>query len=380
MTFTQPASRRPSSRPAGVLIQLCGFSLRGFVRVLLLTLIGGACNVSFADPPDGQAAEVAPAVALGRVGGYDADWGVLVRRSQAASVKIYGAGGGGLVAYQSGFLVSPVGHVATAWSHVLDVDPIVVLDDGRRFEAEIVGFEPRLELAVLKVDADDLPYLELAEELPQVAEPILAVSNLFGIASGDEPASVMQGTVSAITRLDARRGTFKTPYSGAVLIVDLVANNPGAAGGAVISPEGLAIGMLGKELRDSAAGVWLNYALPSSSLREAIGNIVAGRDLVVTDPTTPLLPRDRSHHPMGLGLNLVPDVLENTPAYVDRVTPGSPAARADVRPDDLILLVGNTRIDGQRTLAETLRRIDRRDRVVLTLQRGARIVSAELEP
>lgn len=311
---------------------------------------------------------------------YEPKLGGLSRRAQAAAVKIYGAGGGGLVAYQSGFLVSPIGHVATVWSHVLDVEPIVVLDDGRRFNSKIVGFEPRLELAVLKIEATELPYLELAAGLPEVADPVLAISNLFGIAAGGEPASVMQGGISAITRLDARRGTFKTAYSGTVLILDLVANNPGAAGGAVVGADGQAVGMLGKELRDAAAGVWLNYALPSQSLREAIGDIVAGRAVVAADDSQPMLPRDRAHDPRTLGVGLIPDVLENTPAFVDRVVPGSAAARADLRPDDLILLIGNIRIDGQRTLKETLRRIDRRDPVILTLQRGARILTAELDP
>lgn len=324
---------------------------------------------------------VAATVRPSSLSAAEADSGflTLVRRAQQSAVKVYGAGGGGLAAYQSGFLVSPEGHIATAWSHVLDVEPVVVLDDGRRFEATIVGFEPQLELAVLKIEADGLPFLKLAEEMPEIAEPVLAVSNLFGIAAGDEPASVLQGHVSAITRLDARRGTFKTPYSGEVLILDLIANNPGAAGGAVVGTDGRAVGMLGKELRDASAGVWLNYALPSSVLREVVGNIVAGR-AVVTPKETTLLPRDRSHNPEALGLSLIPDVLESTPAFVDRVVAGTPAARADLRPDDLILLVGNTRIDSQRTLLETLRAIDRRDSVVMTVQRGTRIVSVTLDP
>src|SRR6056297_3021758 len=92
-----------------------------------------------------------------------------VRDAQERVVKIYGAGGlAGLEAYQSGFLVSPEGHVATAWSYVLDVDPIVVLDDGRRFESTIVGFEPSLELAVLKIEASGVPFFRFsAETKPQ---------------------------------------------------------------------------------------------------------------------------------------------------------------------------------------------------------------------
>ena len=302
--------------------------------------------------------------------------------AQSRVVKIYGAGGiAGLEAYQSGFLVSPDGHVATAWSYVLDVEPIIVLDDGRRFESSIVGFEPSLELAVLKIDASDLPFFRIrSESESQWGDPVLAVSNLFGIAAGNEPASVMQGTIAAITTLDARRGTFKTPYRGDVLILDLVANNPGAAGGALVNAEGDLVGMLGKELRDASTGVWLNYALPSSALRETIGDIIAGRSTTAIVDNQPVLPREQSHHPRTLGMVLVPDVLEATPAYVDHVISGGAASKAGLRPDDLVLLLGGSRVESQRTLREMLRRIDRRDPVALTVQRGNEILPFTLNP
>lgn len=308
-----------------------------------------------------------------------AEW---AREGQQRVVKIYGAGGlAGLEAYQSGILVSPDGHVATSWSYVLDVEPIVLLDDGRRFESTIVGFEPALELAVLKIDATDLPYFPIEEDLEaQWGDPILAISNLFNIATGKEPASVMQGTIAAISDLDARRGTFKTPYRGKVMILDLIANNPGAAGGAVIDSEGRLIGMLGKELRDSATGVWLNYSIPAKKLRGTIGDIIAGRTTSAPPPAEAMLPRDQSHNLKTLGLVMLPDVLETTPAYIDEVVLDSPAAKADLRPDDLILLLGGKRVDGQRTLRNLLRMIDRRDDVELTIQRDTEILPLVLRP
>ncbi|MCA9135795.1 MAG: trypsin-like peptidase domain-containing protein [Planctomycetales bacterium] len=304
------------------------------------------------------------------------------RDVQMRVVKIYGAGGiQGLEAYQSGFIVSPEGHIATAWSYVLDVEPIVVLDDGRRFESKIVGIEPSLELAVLKVDASDLPYFEVDKELrAQWGDPILAVSNLFGIAAGNEPASVMQGIVAGITNLDARRGTFKTPYRGKVLILDLIANNPGAAGGAVVDSDGRLVGMLGKELRDSGTGVWLNYALPIDALRVAIGDIIAGRATTAPKDDNPVLNRDQSHNLETLGLVLVPNVLESTPVYIDAVVPGTPAAKAKLRPDDLILLLDGQRVGDQKTLVELLRRIDRRDAVSITVQRDNDVLPVRLQP
>ena len=306
----------------------------------------------------------------------------VAREAQMRVVKVYGAGGvAGLEAYQSGFLVSPEGHVATAWSYVLDVEPTVVLDDGRRFDAVIVGFEPTLELAVLKVEASGLPFFRVdSDATVQWGDPVLAVSNLFGIATGSEPASVMQGTVAAITSLAARRGTFKTTYRGKVFVLDLIANNPGAAGGAVVDTGGRLVGMLGKELRDSDTGVWLNYALPVSALRQAIGDIIAGRQTSLASEDEPMLDPDRAHSRETLGLVMVPDVLEKTPSFIDAVFPGTPAERADIRPDDLVLLVNGQRVEHQRSFDQLMRRIDRRDPIQLTVQRGSEILPLTLRP
>ncbi len=312
---------------------------------------------------------------------YEADLDRVTRKAQAAAVKIYGAGGAGLEAYQSGFLVSPDGHIATAWSTVLDVEPKIVLDDGRRFDGTIVGFEPELDLAVIKIEATELPFLKLIDQMPEVATPVLAVSNLFGIAAGDEPASVMQGMIAAVTSLDARRGTFKTPYSGPVLILDLVANNPGAAGGVLVNSDGDAVGMLGKELRDATAGVWLNYALPAVTLRPAIAAIVSGEKVTLATKQTEPLPPGKAHSLATLGLIMVPEVLEKTPAFVDTTaSPDSLAAKSDLRPDDLIIMVGSVRVDSQSSLRDALSRIDRRDPITFTVQRQSRIVTLRVEP
>lgn len=306
----------------------------------------------------------------------------VVRDVQARVVKVYGAGGiSGLEAYQSGCIVSPSGHIATVWSYVLDVDPVVVLDDGRRFDATIVGFEPKLELAVLKIDASDLPYFSLTE--PTEAVPgaqVLAVSNLFSIAAGNEPASVMHGYIASETNLGARRGTFRTPYSGPVYVLDLVANNPGAAGGALVDVRGRLIGMLGKELRDERTGVWLNHAIPTETLRGVIADIVAERATVDTGADEDPLPADQAHSATGLGLVMIPNVLEKTPAFVDTVRDGSPAAQAGLQPDDLILLIAGRRVEGQVSVQEILRTLDRRDPVSVTVQRGSEVVTVTVQP
>ena len=286
-------------------------------------------------------------------------------------VKIYGAGGlRGLEAYQTGILISPEGHVLTAWSTVLDTDnPVVILDDGRRFESELLGADPQLEIAILKVPASDLPFFDLSNVASaQVGQRVLAFSNLFKVATGDEPVSVQRGVIAAITELSARRGVFQTPYSGPVYVTDALTNNPGAAGGALTNLRGELLGLLGKELRNAQDNTWLNYSLPIDQLRTAIDDIKAGKTRPRRDPGQ-LLPRD----PVDLarlGILLVPEVVDNTPPFIDAVRSGSPAAAAGVRSDDLILFINNVLVQSLHDLKEECRRIARDEQVQLTIRRG----------
>lgn len=305
----------------------------------------------------------------------------VVRDAQRRVVKIYGAGGlSGLEAYQSGFLVSPEGHIATVWSSVLDVDPIVVLDDGRRFEGKVVGFEPKLELAVLKIEEADLPFFRMNDaSTVDLTMPVMVVSNLFSIAAGNEPASVMQGYIAGQSMLDARRGTFKSTYNGPIYVLDIVTSNPGNAGGALVDFQGRLLGMVGKELRDERTGVWLNHAIPTEMLRTPIADIVAGRAITPTPSMDQKLPPDQAASLERLGLVLVPNVLEKTPAYIDTVEKDSLAAAAGLRPDDLILLINGARIDSQRAVLDILQTIDARDPVALTVQRDRQVLVVTLK-
>ena len=202
-----------------------------------------------------------------------------IDQAQAKMVKIYGAGGfRSLEAYQSGMLISAQGHILTVLSHALDTDYIsVTLADGRKFEAKLLGADPALDVAVLKIEAAGLPHFDLRDAVAVSAGArVLALSNFFGVATGDEPASVQHGTVSVVTRLDARRGVFETPYHGPVYVLDLVTNNPGARAAALVTRRGELAAMLGKELRNSLNNTWLNYAVPIDQLRKSVEAICAG--------------------------------------------------------------------------------------------------------
>jgi len=304
----------------------------------------------------------------------------VVASVQPKMVKVYGAGGlTGLEAYQSGFLASSEGHIVTVWSYVLDSDVVtVMLDDGRKFTAEVLGMDPRLEIAVLKIDAAELPHFNLDGSVPLTAgQRVLAFSNLFGVATGNEPTSVLHGSVAAKTELAARRGAFETNYRGPVYVLDAMTNNPGAAGGALTDRRGEIAGILGKELRSSLNNTWINYAIPIAEMSSAFEDIRAGRARPAARAEDEKKPKE-AHQLALLGIELVPDFLQKTPPFIESVRPGSPAAKAGLKPDDLVLFVNGRIVASCKLLSDELSYLDRIDEVQLTLQRGAELVEVSL--
>lgn len=320
-------------------------------------------------------------------------------------VKIYGAGGfRGLEAYQTGFLVSPEGHVMTAMSTVLDSEEIdCVLDDGRRFTASLVGIDPRREMALLKLDAEGLPCVPLdgspleesravANAEPAAAEPVAtarqrqatlqapgtrvyALSNLFGVAVGDERVSVQRGVISAVVPLAARRGAYEAPYDGQVYVLDFTVNNPGSAGGLLVDVLGQPAGMLGKELRSTTAGIWLNYAIPLPEVAASFESLLSGRPA-----ESAAMAEQQPFDTRLLGFLLVPDILEKTPPFVEAVIEATPAAAAGLREDDLLVAVGSQSVTSCAAVAEELARIDEGEPVRVSVIRDGRIVEAALGP
>lgn len=304
-----------------------------------------------------------------------------IREAQRKVVKVYGAGGvSGLEAYQTGILISAEGHVLTVQSYVLDTDELgVVLDDGRKFTAEILGVDPVRELAVLKLPVEDdaLPHFNLAASpAAKVGDRVLAVSNLFNIAGGDEPVSALQGVVSAISPLDARRGSHQANYHGNVYIVDAAANNPGAAGGALVNWRGELLGLLGKELRSSATGAWLHYAIPVDQFVASVESMENGKTVADSAADSP-----KATDPLSLGdvgIVLVPDILPRTPPYIDSVVDDSAAARAGLRPDDLLVLVEGEPTASCAAVVEQVGRRESFDDVRISVLRAGQLIEFTL--
>jgi serine protease Do len=322
----------------------------------------------------GQFHAVSPASAA------NASFAGVIEQVEPKIVKIYGAGGfRGMEPYQSGLLISAEGHVLTVWSYVLDTDYITAtLNDGRKFDAKLLAADPRLELAVLKIEAGGLPHFDLAQSsAAPVGTRVLAFSNLFGVATGDEPASVLHGWIAARSRLEARRGAYETPYKGPVYVLDAMTNNPGAAGGALTDRQGRLLGMLGKELRNSVTNTWLNYAIPAQEMSKTVDEIRAGRFVARATEDKQAKPKQALNLEL-LGIVMVPEVMERTPPYIDEVRPDTPAAAAGLRPDDMIVFVNDRLVASCKAVRTEFEYIDRIDRVKLSVTRGQELIELEL--
>src|SRR5438552_6263569 len=260
-------------------------------------------------------------------------------------VKIFGSGGiRGISAYGTGVVVSPDGYVLTENTPMLDTPDLVVhLWDGRRLPAKVVVGEPELDAALVKIDkAEELPYFDvaaLAKAPPaQPGDLILAFSNLFEIATREEPMSVQHGVIAAYSKLHGRRGIFEAPYTGDVYVIDAITNNPGAGGGAITNRKGELLRIIGKEVRNTLSDTWINYAVPIHVLANFVEKGKKGEYKLIVKPKAVSGPG--VYH----GIILVPNVVERTPPFVEDTIPGSPGARAGLKPDDLIVYVNNEKI------------------------------------
>lgn len=258
-----------------------------------------------------------------------------VAAAQKRTVKIYGASIGRTPGYGTGLVVSASGDILTASGvHLTGQSIRVTLADGTTHEATLVRRSQELQSALLKIDAPTPDYFDLAEApATEQGDWILAVSNAFKVADGDEPLSVNIGILSLRMKLDARRGLVDFPYEADVLLYDAITSNPGAAGGAVVTADGKLLGMIGRVIEAKSTNTRLNYAVPV----DLLGKFVRGEE---TSPLVAASPGNNAAGKPDLGIRLFALGGRRAPAYIDRVIPGSPAAAAGLKSDDLVVTIG----------------------------------------
>jgi S1-C subfamily serine protease len=317
-------------------------------------------------------------------------------------VKLFGAGGfRGVANYGTGILISPDGHILTGASQMLDASELVVhLYDGRKMKAVVVVTEPELDVALVKIKVEgkkpdeptglDLPYYDIAEAAKRpLAEPgdwVLSFGNCYEFAMRDEAVTVQRGVIAAYSKLHGRRGIFDFPYNGDVYVVDAVTNNPGNAGGALTDRKGNLLGIIGREVKNTLSETFINYAIPVGAKVDIKDGekttTVSVPDFVAKAMKGQYKPVDRPKAAVGLGgyhgIVFVPNILTRTPPYVEDVRPGSPAAKAGLKADDLVSFIDGEPIYSVTAFHDYLKRTRPGTTIRLEVRRGDNLQTIEL--
>jgi serine protease Do len=265
----------------------------------------------------------------------------------------------------SAFAITPDGFLLTS-AHVVQRARKVraSFTDGRELEAEVVGADPLSDLAVLRAHGDALSPATLGDaERLRVGQLVVAIGNPHGFAG-----SVTAGVVSALGRSLPTRSGAATRWVDNVIQTD-AALNPGNSGGALADGLGRVVGV-----NTAVAGIGLGLAVPiNESTRKVIGALMTHGHysrawIGIAGGNRPLPPRVAARLGRRSGVE------------VTEVVAGSPAAQAGLHPEDLILAVAGTAVEGVDDLLRELGGELIGETVQLDLVREGRELAVDVVP
>jgi serine protease Do len=235
----------------------------------------------------------------------------------------------------SGFFISADGYAVTN-NHVVDHAKTVTVttDDGKIHTANVVGTDPKSDLALIKVDGSGFAYVKFADHAPRIGEWAIAVGNPFGLGG-----TVTAGIVSATGRDIGRGGDDYIQIDAPI--------NRGNSGGPTFDTEGNVMGVNTAIFSPSGGSVGIGFDIPAATAKNVIGQL-----------------KDDGHVTRGwLGVQIQPvtsdvaDALglkQAAGALVTDPQAGSPAAKAGVKSGDVIVAVDGNSIKDSRELAQKI--------------------------
>ncbi len=288
-------------------------------------------TVAVASPISAIAKQVAPSVARVDV------------LSQA------GAGSGSAVVYRAGGILVTNAHVVRTAEQVS-----VTLPGGERMDAEVVGVDPSSDLAVLEVDAENLPVpaWASADESPEIGSTAVAIGSPYGL-----DGSVTSGIISALGR------TLPSPQG---VLVDLIqtdaAVNPGNSGGALVDGQGRVVGINTAITSSSGGNQGVGFAVPSTTVTRVADQLLETGEV-------------RMGYLGIVGQTVEPDTAElydlpaETGAVISDLAPDGPAVDAGLERGDIIVAIDGTEITSMADLAGRIQQHSPGDEVELELYR-----------
>lgn len=254
----------------------------------------------------------------------------------------------------SGVIVSTEGYILTN-NHVVEgADEIeVTLNDSRHARGKVIGTDPDTDLAVLKIELDKLPAIVLGNsDALQVGDQVLAIGNPFGVGQ-----TVTSGIVSALGRNQLGINTFEN------FIQTDAAINPGNSGGALVDINGNLEGINTAIYSRSGGSMGIGFAIPVSIAKQVLGDIV--KEGKVTRGWIGVEPNDLSPE-----LAETFGVKANAGVIITGVLQAGPAAKAGIRPGDVITSVDDKKVDNVQELLTAVAGLKPGSESRFALQRG----------
>ena len=249
----------------------------------------------------------------------------------------------------SGVLIDARGYVLTNEHVVGEADKITVtLPDGREFRGEVKGTDPRADLAVVKIDGNNLPLATLGDSSNlKIGQWAIAIGNPFGYVVHSPEPTVTVGVISALHRSLPRTTQRDRDYSD--LLQTDAAINPGNSGGPLVSLSGEIIGINVAIFSTSGGYQGMGFAIPATKAKEIVGFLIEGKKVLYG----------------WLGIQ-IQDITQDVAEYyaltnhegvlVFQVLPGSPAQQGGMHDGDIVTAINGQSVRNSRELVERVGR------------------------
>ena len=251
----------------------------------------------------------------------------------------------------SGTIIDADGFILTNEHVVAGADKITVtLSDGRKFNAEIKGKDKRSDLAVIKVNARNLPVAELGDSDDlRIGDWVVAIGNPFGFALENPEPTVTTGVISALHRSLGRVLSRERDYND--LIQTDAAINPGNSGGPLVNLRGEVVGINVAIFTTSGGYQGIGFAIPVNSAKRIISQLIAGKKIL--------------YGWLGVSVqDLTPELAEHfgftdtKGALVVSVLEDGPAQKGGIKEGDVIKKFGDEEIDNVRELISVVSKFE----------------------
>ncbi len=272
----------------------------------------------------------------------------------------------------SGVIIDPAGYILTN-QHVIDeADKITVtLPDGREFKGAVKGQDSRSDLAIVKINAHNLPVAALGEsDNLRIGQWVVAIGNPFGFALQNPEPTVTAGVIGALHRSLGRMLSRDRDYSD--LIQTDAAINPGNSGGPLVNLKGEVVGINVAIFSTSGGYEGVGFAIPINSAKRIIQNLIEGKKIIYgwLGVTVQDLTDDLAKY-FGLA--------DKKGVLVAKVLEDSPAQKSGIKERDLIKKFDNQAVNNTKELLSIVGKTEAGRRVPITVVRDKKELTLEAQ-